>query len=219
MKSSGNAHLITSFNENYVRVTRRLYFDGNSYANLKRASRITINGRSLWVSSMSDTVRLDFHLLRTYSDSIRFGALGLLEMPANGEWLIWSAENMFIFVLAIQRHIGANRLYVKLFSVWDFYYYLSSGASFFITMMIWGISSLSIVYAKGYGALLVLRQVNFTFFNLRYARILYSEPCRVLLGIGEAGYYAGMVYYMSFWYRRYVFDIYLLTLVDDMPTL
>lgn len=25
---------------------------------------------------------------------------------------------------------------------------------------------------------------------------------RVLLGIGEAGYYAGMIYYLSFWYKR-----------------
>jgi hypothetical protein len=25
---------------------------------------------------------------------------------------------------------------------------------------------------------------------------------RVLMGIGEAGYYAGMIYYLSFWYKR-----------------
>lgn len=28
-------------------------------------------------------------------------------------------------------------------------------------------------------------------------------PLSVLLGIGEAGYYAGMIYYLSFWYRRH----------------
>ncbi|KAH9929023.1 MFS general substrate transporter [Epithele typhae] len=62
----------------------------------------------------------------------------------------------------LQRHIGANRF-------------------FFMSMVFWGFSSLSFVYAKGYGALLALR---------------------VLLGIGEAGYYAGMIYYLSFWYKR-----------------
>jgi len=24
------------------------------------------------------------------------------------------------------------------------------------------------------------------------------------MGIGEAGYYAGVIYYLSFWYKRYV---------------
>ncbi|PCH37504.1 MFS general substrate transporter [Wolfiporia cocos MD-104 SS10] len=52
---------------------------------------------------------------------------------------------------------------------------------FFMSLTFWGLSSLSFVYAKGYIGLLVLR---------------------VLLGIGEAGYYAGMVYYLSFWYKR-----------------
>ncbi|KAJ3826542.1 MFS general substrate transporter [Lentinula raphanica] len=63
----------------------------------------------------------------------------------------------------LQRHIGANRF-------------------FFISLTFWGLSSLSIVYAKGYAALLVLR---------------------VLLGIGEAGFYAGVIYYLSFWYKRH----------------
>ncbi|THV05757.1 MFS general substrate transporter [Dendrothele bispora CBS 962.96] len=62
----------------------------------------------------------------------------------------------------LQRHIGANRF-------------------FFITLIFWGLSSLSVIYAKGYGALLTLR---------------------VLLGIGEAGFYAGVIYYLSFWYKR-----------------
>lgn len=53
---------------------------------------------------------------------------------------------------------------------------------FFMSLGFWGISSLSFVYAKGYVGLLILR---------------------VLLGIGEAGYYAGMVYYLSFWYKRH----------------
>ena len=30
---------------------------------------------------------------------------------------------------------------------------------------------------------------------------------RVLLGIGEAGYYAGMIYYLSFWYQRYAYTL------------
>ncbi|KAJ3868982.1 MFS general substrate transporter [Lentinula novae-zelandiae] len=64
----------------------------------------------------------------------------------------------------LQRHIGANRF-------------------FFLSLTFWGLSSLSIVYAKGYAALLVLRQV--------------------LLGIGEAGFYAGVIYYLSFWYKRH----------------
>jgi len=53
---------------------------------------------------------------------------------------------------------------------------------FFLSLTGWGIASLSFVYAKGYAGLLVLR---------------------VLLGIGEAGYYAGMIYYLSFWYKRH----------------
>ncbi|KAI0046772.1 MFS general substrate transporter [Auriscalpium vulgare] len=63
----------------------------------------------------------------------------------------------------LQRRIGANRF-------------------FFLSMFWWGWSSLSLTYAKGYAAFLVLR---------------------VLLGIGEAGFYAGMVYYLSFWYKRH----------------
>jgi MFS family permease len=53
--------------------------------------------------------------------------------------------------------------------------------SFFISLTFWGLASLSVTYAKGYAGLLVLR---------------------VLMGIGEAGYYAGMIYYLSFWYKR-----------------
>ncbi|EPT00545.1 hypothetical protein FOMPIDRAFT_1036697 [Fomitopsis schrenkii] len=53
---------------------------------------------------------------------------------------------------------------------------------FFMSLTWWGIASLSFVYAKSYAGLLALR---------------------VLLGIGEAGYYAGMVYYLSFWYKRH----------------
>ena len=60
--------------------------------------------------------------------------------------------------------------------------------------MFWGLSSLSFVYAKGYSALLVLRYAAASLVNL-LLDILYS----VLLGIGEAGYYAGMIYYLSFW--------------------
>ncbi|KAF9267538.1 MFS general substrate transporter [Marasmius fiardii PR-910] len=63
----------------------------------------------------------------------------------------------------LQRHIGANRF-------------------FFLSLTVWGISSLSFVYSSGYGALLALR---------------------ILIGIGEAGFYAGMIYYLSFWYRRH----------------
>ncbi|CAK5278165.1 unnamed protein product [Mycena citricolor] len=54
--------------------------------------------------------------------------------------------------------------------------------SFFLALNFWGIASLSVVYAKGYAGLLVLR---------------------VLMGIGEAGYYAGMIYYLSFWYKKH----------------
>ncbi|KAI0366510.1 MFS general substrate transporter [Pilatotrama ljubarskyi] len=59
--------------------------------------------------------------------------------------------------------------------------YIGANRFFFLSLSWWGIASLSFVYAKGYAALLVLR---------------------VLLGIGEAGYYAGMIYYLSFWYKR-----------------
>ncbi|KAF9523136.1 MFS general substrate transporter [Crepidotus variabilis] len=53
---------------------------------------------------------------------------------------------------------------------------------FFISLVFWGLSSLSVVYAKGYGGLIILR---------------------VFLGIGEAGFHAGMIFYLSFWYRRH----------------
>ncbi|CDO68592.1 hypothetical protein BN946_scf184996.g23 [Trametes cinnabarina] len=59
--------------------------------------------------------------------------------------------------------------------------YIGANRFFFLSLSWWGIASLSFVYAKGYPGLLVLR---------------------VLLGIGEAGYYAGMIYYLSFWYKR-----------------
>ncbi|KAF5365235.1 hypothetical protein D9758_005403 [Tetrapyrgos nigripes] len=60
--------------------------------------------------------------------------------------------------------------------------HIGANRFFFLSLTWWGIASLSFVYAHGYGGLLVLR---------------------VLLGIGEAGYYAGMIYYMSFWYKRH----------------
>ncbi|TFY79963.1 hypothetical protein EWM64_g4043 [Hericium alpestre] len=65
---------------------------------------------------------------------------------------------------------------------------------FFMSLSFWGISSLSFVYSKGYSAFLVLR---------------------VLLGIGEAGYYAGMIYYLSFWYKSWQF----LFLIEAIPTI
>ncbi|TFK75711.1 MFS general substrate transporter [Pluteus cervinus] len=60
--------------------------------------------------------------------------------------------------------------------------HIGANRFFFLSLSFWGLSSISFVYAKGYVALLVLR---------------------VLLGIGEAGYYAGMIYYLSFWYKRH----------------
>ncbi|KAF5384199.1 hypothetical protein D9615_003370 [Tricholomella constricta] len=82
----------------------------------------------------------------------------------------------------LQRRIGANRF-------------------FFIALMCWGTASLSFVYAKGYAALLVLRQVSVP---IQAQRVSFPfNISRVILGIGEAGYYAGMIYYLSFWYKRY----------------
>ncbi|KAJ8080763.1 hypothetical protein PM082_017597 [Marasmius tenuissimus] len=60
--------------------------------------------------------------------------------------------------------------------------HIGANRFFFLSLTVWGIASLSFVYSKGYAALLALR---------------------VLIGIGEAGYYAGMIYYLSFWYRRH----------------
>ncbi|RDB17127.1 hypothetical protein Hypma_001651 [Hypsizygus marmoreus] len=60
--------------------------------------------------------------------------------------------------------------------------HIGANRFFFMSLTFWGIASLSFVYAKGYAGLLVLR---------------------VLMGIGEAGYYAGMIYYLSFWYKRH----------------
>ncbi|KAK7056694.1 hypothetical protein VNI00_002411 [Paramarasmius palmivorus] len=60
--------------------------------------------------------------------------------------------------------------------------HIGANRFFFLSLTVWGLASLSFVYSKGYGALLALR---------------------VILGIGEAGYYAGMIYYLSFWYKRH----------------
>ncbi|KDR77295.1 hypothetical protein GALMADRAFT_66247 [Galerina marginata CBS 339.88] len=60
--------------------------------------------------------------------------------------------------------------------------HIGANRFFFLSLTFWGLASLSFVYAKGYAGLLVLR---------------------VLMGIGEAGYYAGMIYYLSFWYKRH----------------
>ncbi len=39
------------------------------------------------------------------------------------------------------------------------------------------------------------------------------------MGIGEAGYYAGVIYYLSFWYKRYVIVIYFQAVVQVLiPT-
>ena len=77
-------------------------------------------------------------------------------------------------------------------------------SSFFLSLLFWGIASISFTYAKGYAALLVLRYVPFHRVHTGvgpHERILTAS---VLLGIGEAGYYAGMIYYLSFWYKRSV---------------
>ena len=66
-------------------------------------------------------------------------------------------------------------------------------------MFVWGLASLSFVYAKTYGALIALRYDDHSFLCL--ARPLTCMPS-IILGIGEAGYYAGMIYYLSFWYQR-----------------
>ncbi|KAF7342036.1 MFS general substrate transporter [Mycena venus] len=79
----------------------------------------------------------------------------------NNKWTL--VLSIFYVGYFLQRYIGANRF-------------------FFLSLNFWGIASLSVVYAKGYAGLLVLR---------------------VLMGIGEAGYYAGMIYYLSFWYKKH----------------
>ena len=66
----------------------------------------------------------------------------------------------------------------------------------------WGIASLSFVYAKGYAGLLVLRCAEYPLPEVTSMGSRVSTVCSVLLGIGEAGYYAGMIYYLSFWYKR-----------------
>ena len=80
----------------------------------------------------------------------------------------------------LQRRIGANKF-------------------FFMSLTWWGLASLSFVYAKSYVGLLILRCVIPT---CAPKPNVHESVRRVLLGIGEAGYYAGMVYYLSFWYKR-----------------
>lgn len=60
--------------------------------------------------------------------------------------------------------------------------HIGANRFFFLSLTFWGVTSICFTFAKGYPSLLALR---------------------VLLGIGEAGYYAGMIYYLSFWYKRH----------------
>lgn len=80
--------------------------------------------------------------------------------------------------------------------------------SFFLSLLWWGISSLSFVYAKGYAGLLVLRCAEYPLPEVTSMGSRVSTVCSVLLGIGEAGYYAGMIYYLSFWYKRSVITLF-----------
>ncbi|KAF8892997.1 MFS general substrate transporter [Infundibulicybe gibba] len=101
------------------------------------------------------------HVIKAFNDNF--------EITNNDKWTLALSIFYVGYCLlempanVLQRHIGANRF-------------------FFLSLTFWGLSSLSVVYAKGYASLLVLR---------------------VLMGIGEAGYYAGMIYYLSFWYKRH----------------
>jgi hypothetical protein len=81
----------------------------------------------------------------------------------------------------LQRHIGANRF-------------------FFLSLTFWGLASLSTVYAKGYAGLLVLRYARAPYHS--HLDVDFDIQNSVLTGIGEAGFYAGMIYYLSFWYKR-----------------
>ncbi|KAJ7291058.1 MFS general substrate transporter [Mycena rebaudengoi] len=104
------------------------------------------------------------HTLKPFNEHFVRTASSSLHCPPstnNDKWTL--ALSIFYVGYFLQRHIGANRF-------------------FFLSLLFWGIASLSVVYAKGYAGLLVLR---------------------VLMGIGEAGYYAGMIYYLSFWYKKY----------------
>ncbi|KAJ3561686.1 hypothetical protein NP233_g10043 [Leucocoprinus birnbaumii] len=103
----------------------------------------------------------------------------LLEMPANSKaaYAI-KVQRKLIYLSTTAIHRGQQ--IVRLKYLWPGQP-RSHSCSFFLSLTFWGLSSLSFVYAKGYAALLVLR---------------------VLMGIGEAGYYAGMIYYLSFWYKR-----------------
>ncbi|KIY43386.1 MFS general substrate transporter [Fistulina hepatica ATCC 64428] len=123
----------------------------------EKAVRRKIDNRVLSLIILSGNV----HTLQAFNDN--FG------ITTNNKWTL--ALSLFYVGYCLlempanilQRYIGANRF-------------------FFMSLMFWGLSSLSFVYAKGYAALIRIR---------------------VLLGIGEAGYYAGMIYYMSFWYKRH----------------
>ncbi|KAJ7581315.1 MFS general substrate transporter [Mycena floridula] len=84
------------------------------------------------------------------------------EITSNSKWTLRSLNFLCLLEMPANGAIGANRF-------------------FFISLLFWGLSSISFVYAQGYAALLVLR---------------------VLLGIAEAGFYAGVIYYLSFWYER-----------------
>lgn len=128
--------------------------------------------------------------------------VGLLEIPANSE-----VHRMIDFSVADVVSINSSPTPYRSEQIVNYLRFRTLNpfsdpvvSSFFLTLTFWGICSTCFTFSKGYSALLALR---FGPFLSKYHTWYWITFVRVLLGIGEAGYYAGLIYYLSFWYKRW----------------
>lgn len=136
---SGNAHVIPQFNANFVSCP---------------ACTVIISPEVLVLQGIHDNNQWTLAL------SIFYVGYCLLEMPANGTYACRMIHILLSFMrlcIVLQRHIGANRLFVFHCHGVSVYIPDIHMVSFFMSLTFWGLSSLSMVYAKGYGGLLALR--------------------------------------------------------------
>ncbi|CAK5263390.1 unnamed protein product [Mycena citricolor] len=157
--NSGNAHTLTAFNKNFV---SRLHVDGDVCSIASRECAM-IDDKCI---APSDRLQYEQQQVDARAQHLLRRILPPRD-PGEHSPAIHRGQSVVSIPQAHSRVQAMSRDLER---------------SFFLALNFWGIASLSVVYAKGYAGLLVLR---------------------VLMGIGEAGYYAGMIYYLSFWYKKH----------------
>ena len=156
---SGNAHVIPAFNENFVSLHSQLSAHSNPLS-IRRVLSTTTNGLLFWVYSTSDIVRfVIFNRCRCSK---------LKNDRSSGNTCKQWAANTFCMVSPFTRsgYLTLNTQYYSdtLVLIDCKCAFLDHAMrahacvfSFFLSLTFWGLASLSIVYAKGYPGLLVLR--------------------------------------------------------------